>query len=240
MAFANPLKPTMYKRSFGIDVLRGLAIVFMVVFHFGYDLTVFGYAHYDTNADIEWRIFRAIIVSSFLMAMGMSAYLAYRDGIKWQKLWQALVKLVSVSVLISLGSYLLYPNNWIYFGIIHFAAFALPACLLFIRQPQLASVLGVAIILGYFTDSLSLHLPWLWAVEHLHIPRHTVDLVSVIPWFGVVLLGLCCSHYQLIPQVKANGLTKGLGFLGQHSLLIYLIHQPILFAFFNGFVWLNR
>jgi uncharacterized membrane protein len=233
MLFANPLKPTMHKRSFAIDVFRGLAIVLMVVFHFGYDLTVFGYAHYDTNADIEWRIFRAIIVSSFLLAMGMSAYLAYGDGLKWQKLSKTWLKLLSVSVLISIGSYLMYPNNWIYFGIIHFAAFALPASLLFLQLPKLASILGVAIIVGYFTDMLSLHIPWLWAVEQLHIPRYTVDLVSVVPWFGVVLLGVSCSHYQLIPQVKANRLTKGLGFLGQHSLLIYLVHQPILFAFFN-------
>nr|WP_322786660.1 heparan-alpha-glucosaminide N-acetyltransferase domain-containing protein [Paraglaciecola psychrophila] len=79
-----------FSRNYEIDLLRGLAIVLMVIFHFSYDLTVFGWADFSTSKDIEWRIFRTIIVSSFLLAVGMSSYLAYRKSINkknWLRRW---------------------------------------------------------------------------------------------------------------------------------------------------------
>ena len=72
-------------RNYEIDLLRGLAIVLMIIFHFGYDLTVFNWADFSTGKDIEWRIFRSVIVSSFLLAVGMSSYLAYQKSINKKK-----------------------------------------------------------------------------------------------------------------------------------------------------------
>ena len=219
-------------RNLAVDVLRGLSIILMIIFHFGYDLSVFGYAHYDTNVDIEWRVFRAVIVSGFLLAVGMSSYLAYKVHINTSKLTSNLVKLLSVSAAISLGSYLMYPNNWVYFGIIHFITVALPLSLLFIHRPNLSLVLALVIILAYFSDAISLKGPWLWSVEHLAIPQHTVDLVSILPWFALVLIGIFVIHHQLLPSIKPNKVSGFLARMGQHSLLIYLLHQPLLFAGF--------
>jgi uncharacterized membrane protein len=47
-------------RSYEIDLLRGLAIVLMVIFHFCYDLTVFGWADFNTSQDMQWKLFRTI------------------------------------------------------------------------------------------------------------------------------------------------------------------------------------
>ncbi|WP_340680557.1 heparan-alpha-glucosaminide N-acetyltransferase [Paraglaciecola sp.] len=219
-------------RSLTVDVLRGTSILLMIVFHFAYDLTVFGYAHYDTNIDIEWRIFRVVIVSGFLLAVGMSSYLAYQQHINKQKLTKNLLKLFMVSALISISSYMMYPNNWVYFGIIHFVTVALPLSLLFIHRPNFSLIVAMIIILGYFTGTLTLEHPWVWSVKHLGIPVHTADLVSVLPWFALVLMGIFIIHHQLLPKIKANNLSLFLARLGQHSLVIYLLHQPVLFTGF--------
>jgi uncharacterized membrane protein len=58
-----------------------------------------------------------------------------------------------------------------------------------------------------------------------------VDLVSFFPWIGVVLLGVFVMHKNLFKiRVKPNIFLNQLVLLGQHSLIIYLIHQPILYG----------
>ncbi|KXI29062.1 heparan-alpha-glucosaminide N-acetyltransferase [Paraglaciecola hydrolytica] len=227
-------------RNLAIDVLRGIAIILMIVFHFGYDLTVFGYTDYDTNIDMEWRVFRAVIVSGFLLAVGMSAYLAYYNHINKRKLGLNLLKLLLVSLGISLSSYLMYPEHWVYFGIIHFIAVALPLSLVFIQRPNFSLLLAVVILIGYFSDTLTLTQPWQWSVKHWGIPVHTVDLVSLTPWFALVLFGIFIIHHQLLPTIKATKLNQFVARLGQHSLLIYLVHQPVLFTGFYLFQYLSE
>ena len=130
----------------------------------------------------------------------------------------------------------MYPQNWIYFGVIHFITLALPASLLFIHRPNLALGLGFGIIVGYISGILNLHMLWEWSVSNINIPKYTVDMVSFIPWFGVVLIGIFVAHKNLFGlTLKANSLTHFVCWLGKHSLIIYLFHQPILFAGFNIF-----
>ena len=221
-------------RNYEIDLLRGFAIILMVIFHFSYDLTVFGWANFSTNVDIEWKIFRTVIVSSFLLAVGMSSYLAYQKSINKMKLAKAVGKLFAVSLLITIGSVFLHPSTWVYFGIIHFITVALPVSVLFVRAPYIALMIGTCCIVGYWIDILDLYPVWEWSVLHLGIPTYTVDLVSFFPWIGVVLIGVFIMHKKLFHiKIKANTRLNKLVFLGQHSLIIYLIHQPLLYALFG-------
>jgi uncharacterized membrane protein len=221
-------------RNYETDLLRGLAIVLMVIFHFGYDLTVFGWAQFSTSKDIEWKIFRTVIVSGFLLAVGMSSYLAYQKSINKIKLAKAVGKLFAVSLFITLGSLFMHPSTWVYFGIIHFITVALPISVLFVRSPYVALVVGLACITAYWIGLLNLTPLWQWSVLYIGIPTHTVDLVSFFPWIGVVLVGVYLMHKELFHiKFKANKFLNKLVFLGQHSLIIYLIHQPILYGLFG-------
>lgn len=221
-------------RNYEIDLLRGLAIVLMVIFHFSYDLTVFGWAEFNTNRDIEWIIFRRVIVSSFLLAVGMSSYLAYQKSVNKKKLAKAVGKLFTVSMIITIGSLLMHPSTWVYFGIIHFITLALPISVLFVRAPYIALVVGIACIVGDWTGIINLHPIWEWSVLHLGIPTRTVDLVRFFPWIGVVLIGIFVMHKALFSiKVKPNIFSNKLVVLGQYSLIIYLVHQPILYGFFG-------
>lgn len=221
-------------RNYQVDLLRGVAIVLMVIFHFSYDLTAFGWANFNTSSDIEWRIFRSIIVSCFLLAVGMSSYLAYRPTINKTKLMKTAVKLIAVSMLITVGSLIMHPNTWVYFGIIHFITVALLISVLFVNTPNLALILGISSILGYWLGFVDFTALFDWGVVNVGIPKQTVDLVSIFPWIGVVLIGIFVMHHALFGfTYTPDKISNKLVFLGQHSLIIYLIHQPILYALFG-------
>ncbi|MFQ3234840.1 MAG: putative membrane protein [Paraglaciecola sp.] len=224
----------MSQRFFALDVLRGTAIVLMVIFHFCFDLTEFAYADFNITSDIYWRIFRAIIVSGFLLAVGMSSYLAYAKQIIWGKFFRTLGLLLISALAITVGSLLMYPDKWVYFGILHFIALALLLSLIFVRVPRLSLVLGVLMISSYFLWGVDLHPLWQWSVERLSIPKRTADLVSFTPWFGVVLIGIYMMHRNMWGvDIKPNRFTGLLSYLGRHSLIIYLLHQPVLYLGFS-------
>jgi len=221
------------ERFFELDFLRGSAVILMVLFHIGYDLALFGYASYQTTVDVEWIVFRGVILSMFLLAVGMSAYLAYIEGIRYAKLIKTVLKLFFVSVVISVGSYFVFPQQWIYFGVIHFITLALIAVLPFIRYPRTALVLGVVIAVSYMMGFLPLEPLFRYSVEHWSIPPYTVDLVSFTPWFSVVLIGVFVMDRKIFGlKIAQTESSKRVAWMGQHSLAIYLIHQPVLFGLF--------
>ncbi|MEA1983111.1 MAG: heparan-alpha-glucosaminide N-acetyltransferase [Campylobacterota bacterium] len=225
----------------GLDVLRGYAIVLMVIFHFSFDLNNFGYISTDMKHGLEWRYFRYVIVTMFVFLAGVSLYLANQNGIDFQKAKRRFFTLLAASLLVTIGSYTQFPKTWIYFGILHFFLVASLVGLVFLRLPILSFIVGANIILGYIFGYLSMH--WLFELLHapLHLPvRYTEDLASFVPWFGVFLLGMSFAHYEIFTQRLFNNsfvnqkhrFNDGLSFLGSHSLVVYLLHQPIFFGAF--------
>ncbi len=212
----------------------------MIIFHFSFDLNNFDIVALDLKHGDFWRYFRFVIVSMFVFAAGISLVLAHKERIYWHKVKKRVLILGGASILVSVGSYTQFPNTWIYFGILHFFLFASLAGLLFLKTPKLAFVVGIIIIAGYNFHFLSMHWLFLLLQEPLHLPvRYTEDLANVVPWFGVFLLGMSFARFGLHEKVfytdffnAQNRVNRFFSFMGKHSLLIYLVHQPILFTFF--------
>ena len=62
-----------------VDAFRGVAIVWMTVFHFFFDLNQFGYIKQNFYTDTFWTYQRAAIVSLFLFCAGLhSSCCAFR------------------------------------------------------------------------------------------------------------------------------------------------------------------
>jgi len=230
----------MNKRYFELDFLRGFGIILMIAFHFGYDLSYFGYVQYQTTVDLEWKIFRSIVLSIFLLAVGMSSYLAYAQEINWQKVFKRSTKLFAVSLLITLGSYSIFENSWIYFGVIHFILLASLVSLAFVKVPNFSLLVGVAFLLSYNLGYFHLDALLNFGVQNFGLPVYTEDVVSFTPWFGLVLIGIFLMHHNLFGvKIKEMKITRSLGFLGKHALIIYLVHQPLLFGVFEMMAWLK-
>ena len=230
----------MKERYFELDFLRGTGIVLMIIFHFGYDLSHFGYASYNTTVDIQWKVFRSIVLSTFLLVVGMSSYLAYCTSIDWKKVFKRTAKLFGVSLLISIGSYSIFENSWIYFGVIHFIMLASLVSFAFVRVPNFSLLVGLVFLLSYNLGYFHLDFILDYAVSNFGLPRHTEDVVSFTPWFGVILIGIFLMHHNLFSfKVKQTQLTQKVAFLGKHALIIYLVHQPVLFGAFYVLAWAN-
>ena len=227
-----------------IDILRGVAIVLMVFYHFCYDLSYFQLAGFDFYRDIFWLNLRTLIVSQFLGLVGISLVLATEHGINKYRYFKRLGLLLLFALAISINSYFMFPGRTVFFGILHFIAFASVAGLLFVRWPTVSLVVGLGIIgLDLVYQHPVFNQAWLhWIGLMTHKPV-TEDYVPVFPWFGVVLIGIFIGHQllrmpvlQVIRTWQSNTpLARGLALAGRHSLLIYMLHQPILF----GGLWLT-
>jgi len=226
------------KRVVALDIFRGLAIFLMVIFHFCYDLNYFNFIKIKITSDPFWLNFRIIIVTIFLLAVGISLKIAHNKKINFSKVKKRIVLLFLSASAVSFATYIIFPHSWVYFGILHLILVASILSLPFLNYPKIALISGFLIILLYNLKLISMHKLFLFTIKYLPIPKyHTVDLAPLIPWFGVVLIGVAIKGLNLDKkifnlkiftlQTKPNSL---LAMLGRHSLLIYLIHQPILFA----------
>ena len=110
--------------------------------------------------------------------------------------------------------------------------------LAFVLTPLwLPIVVAAAVIVLPFvhSDPLFNQKTWSW-LGFWQVPPPTNDLVPVFPWFGAVLLGIIATRLVLASDLAARlaaiapsgRLPRLLAFMGRWSLLIYLLHQPIL------------
>lgn len=230
-------------RFAAVDALRGVAIAMMFVFHFSFDLAYFGFTEQNFYRDPFWLHFRTMIVSTFLFVMGVSLYLAHHQAFKFKRYLRRLLILVACAALVSLSSYLMFPRSMIFFGILHFIAVASVLGLLFLRFYWLNLLLGIALIIAGSLFQLPLFdhpaLQWLGMMTHKPI---TEDYVPFLPWFGCVLLGIFAANWaytqgKLVLLWQWPGeppLAKVLRFAGRHSLIIYMMHQPIFIGLLYG------
>ena len=100
-----------------LDVIRGLAILLMIIYHFSFDLDNFNYIQINMDHSVFWQSFRAVIITLFLTTMGMCLALIHSNGIRWQSVKKRTLILGLASILVSIISYIQFPKTWIYFGI---------------------------------------------------------------------------------------------------------------------------
>lgn len=223
------------KRYLELDLLRGIAIILMVLFHLSYDLNNFHFIHIDIYEGYSWHAFRNVIIFLFMITVGISLYIANEQLFHLKKNLYRLIKLFLVSLLITLVSYLLYPTTWIYFGIIHLIFVSSLLALPFVKYPTLSLVIGLFWIFAYLAFDANMDWLFTWSKGVLHLPDRTQDIAHLFPWLGVVFIGIFVGSKKWFDlDMKANAFTTPLSFLGRHALLIYLIHQPILVGVISG------
>ena len=205
----------------------------MIAYHFCFDLRYFGVAHWDFEHDVAWLSARATILSSFLLIAGASAVLANRQPSPFSHWLRHVGTIAGAALLVTAGSYLLFPETFIWFGVLHAIALSLLLAKPLIARPRLAAVAGVAVIaagLAYAHPAFDSRL--LGFVGFMTHKPATEDYVPLFPWFGVLLLGVALGHALVRTRFAALApfarLPKVLPFLGRHSLVVYLVHQPLM------------
>ena len=225
----------------------------MFVYHFTFDLALFGYIPKETIFLTGWVIFQKCIAGSFIFLSGLSCYFAHSSGIKWNKVKSRILVLGASAVGISVVTYIIFASSWIRFGIIHCILFCYLLGLIFICLPRvyvfvLTLIIGLIAFLPEKFGGLikpvdaPIYMNWIVETNH-HIS--SVDYVPVIPWMFFFLIGLILArnnYFLSIVSYEAEWIypdtifRKMVYFFGNHSLLIYLLHQPIFFAGFYLYI----
>lgn len=229
-----------------LDALRGVAIVWMAVFHFCYDLNHFGFIRQNFYTDPLWTQQRIAIVSLFLFCAGLGQAVAVEQGQTWPRFWRRWAQIAGCALLVSAGSALMFPRSWISFGILHgIAVMLILARLLAPLRGGLWLVGLVAIVLPQFVqhpffDSRATN--WVGLVTRKPV---TEDYAPILPWLGVMLWGLAAGRWALAHR---RGWFNGplarplapLATLGRWSLSFYMVHQPVLIGAMMAVVALRR
>ena len=242
-------------RFWEIDTIRGIAVVMMISFHFLYDLNYFHYISINLYHSY-FLIYVYFTASLFLLLVGISLTLSYSKAQKTftkKKLRFKFIRrglfIFSLGLLITFVTWIYLPRGFIVFGVLHCIGISIILAHPFIRyiiQPFLLGILFIAI--GIFIKTLTFDFPYLLWLGFTPSNFYTVDYFPLLPWFGVVLIGISIGN-----TFYANGIRKFTlndknhliivkitTFLGRHSLIIYLLHQVILVGIFTLVTFLDR
>jgi uncharacterized membrane protein len=231
-----------------LDVLRGVAILAMIAYHFFFDLEFFGLADVGLFVHWGWTAFVRTIPAAFLTIAGISLYIAHGNGIRWRAFWWRFGILVAAAMLITVISYFSDPEAMIWFGILHCIAVASLIGLAFLRAP-LALVLAAAILvlIGPWFATPALNAPALLFLGLGSEEPPSNDYNPLFPWLAFLLLGIALARVLRPYAAKAawaqwhpaDPPSRLLATAGRHSLIIYLLHQPILMGLLFGVAWLK-
>ncbi|MEO8739504.1 MAG: heparan-alpha-glucosaminide N-acetyltransferase [Casimicrobiaceae bacterium] len=221
-------------RIIAIDALRGAAICAMIAYHFCFDLNWFGVFQADFNRDALWLTLRASIVTAFLLLVGVSLALAQRARISPHRYWRRIALIAGCALLVTAGSYFIFPRTFITFGILHCIAVASILTWPLVGRPLAALLVGIVVVtIGSQVQLPVFDSPWLnWVGLMTHKPA-TEDYVPLLPWVGVVCIGIAAGAWLDAKDYRplrgvARRAPAWLNWLGRHSLLVYMVHQPLL------------
>jgi uncharacterized membrane protein len=241
-------------RFWEVDAARGVAIIMMIVYHTTYDLDTLG--GYDVQSTTGyWALFADLTAGLFLFLVGVSLAIsrARTSLTGWRLFGKYLARgarilayaAVLTVVFLALGM------GVVAFGILHLIGISIILAYPFLRLRLTNLVLGTLIFLaGQYILAQDLGSQSFWLLPFGVVPEGVImpDYRPLLPWFGVVLIGLFFGNVvygggrrPVVLGDKAPMLARPLLPPGRNSLFVYLIHQPIIIALLavTGVVDLN-
>ena len=237
----NVKKPLLkQERIQAIDLIKGIDIVFMVLFNYSVTLDYFRLIPIPSHYLYRY-ILPISIASIFIFMSGVTSYINYEKHKEklTRKYFIRWIKLLFFAALITLFSYVFVPQYTIFFGILHFFAVSSFLIPFFIKYNKLNLIAGLSIILsGVYLQQQTFNFSYLSWLGFVPETISTFDYFPLIPWFGVILLGVYYGKYIIEKTVKIRfkrKISNIFTFLCKHSLTVYLFHQPVLILLLIAF-----
>lgn len=236
----------MKKRIWELDALRGVLMIAIMAYHLFYDL-VFLFSLIELNTPFLKGLYRFCndwLGSPFLFLSGLCATLGSRPVRRGLQVIGGGILITAATT----GMYLLGfagKDIIIYFGVLHCLGTCMLLWPLFKKLPApVLLILGITLAaVGLFVvDDMRVDFPWLVPLGLVPRGFASSDYFPLLPNLGYFLIGtfLGKTLYQekqtLLPSISPSCLpVRFLSFIGRHSLILYLLHQPVLAAAVYGY-----
>lgn len=231
-----------------IDAIRGLAIAGVVLFHLVWDLEFANFISGVAQHPI-WLAFGRGLAGSFMVLVGVSLVLASRAPLRLTPYLRRLGKITTAAAVITVATWYVFPERFIYFGILHAIALGTLVGTLLLRVPAWFCFLaGFLVLLAPFLwHSDGFNTRWFAWIGFAKVVPPSNDFVPVFPWIGLTLLGMAGTKYllgrdaaaRIYSLVPSGWPGRCLVWMGRRSLAIYLLHQPLLLAAIIPLSWLR-
>lgn len=231
-----------------LDSLRGLAISAMVLYHGVFDLIAFygyrrGFLYNIFYSPLVDTVLHPLFAGLFLYISGVSCHLSRNN----QRRGLRVIFLAGLFSLVTAISELFLSGSFILFGILHLMGFCILLYPIVSRWLERFPVIPTGMILILLWVS-TLHL-YQGRLADITIPPYThggfagliffilgypvtgfssSDYFPIIPWAFIFFAGVVQGKHLLAKISTCRGIPI-FSYIGQHTLGIYLLHQPILF-----------
>lgn len=222
-----------HERNQIIDLIRGVDIVLMVLFNYSVTLRYFGLIRVPSGF-LYWTVLPASIASIFIFLSGTVVSISFKKNKAAfnRRYFLRGAKLAVFAAFITLFTYISVPERTIFFGILHFFAVSSFVIPFFVKYNRLNLIAGLSIIIsGLYLQQKEFDFSYLLWLGFIPDNFSTFDYFPVLPWLGVLLFGMYSGEYITgrMANIKIKNKLAGIfTFFGKNSLIIYLIHQPVL------------
>lgn len=214
-------------RIWEIDLLRFIAIVLMVTFHLVYDLNEFA----NVNVEYEfgfWYYIGAVSAILFIFVSGISSGFSrntFRRGLK----------VFGFGMVITIVTYFFDSSQYIRFGILHFLGVSMMLFPLLKKVNNwLLLIIGVFLfVVGKFIETMTVNTVLLLPFGFMYGGFASMDYYPLFPYISYFILGILCYKLFYYKRRSLFGFNFNVSLVqavGKHSLIIYLLHQPIMFG----------
>lgn len=232
-----------------IDAARAVALLAMATYHTLWDLGFLRLTPENYALTQPGRLAAEVIAGSFLFLVGLGLVLMNGRGLRPGPTLARLARVGGAALLVTLGTWLAFPDAYVFFGVLHCIAVSSVLGLPFLFLPRPVGALAALAVLAapLVVRAAVLDAPALYFLGLGAGTPRTNDYVPLFPWFGLVLSGVVVGRIGLPRLARARlgcwlpttRLGRAATFAGRHSLVIYLVHQPALLALLTGLVWLT-
>lgn len=234
------------KRFEEIDILRGLAIILMIIGHVVWDLHYFGVypmnkAFYSTLSKIVPQIFFLVVGFSLIVSYNKRKMTPDLEMQYYKHLILRGLKIFGLGMVLTAFSFVIIPDRPVYFGVLHCIGVSIILSIPLLKFKRYSMAIAVpTTIIGYIISQQTFQNPnliqFILGMQPEKAFQYTVDYFPILPWFGVVILGIAignilyCGNQRRfrIPDLSKYKPTKLFSWCGKHSLGLYLLHQPVI------------
>jgi len=229
-----------------IDLLKGIAVICMIIFHLFYFPNQYGFKEIEYDTTMLSTIAK-IAQFIFITCVGINLVLANQNKTNDEKLQLNLKRILKIAVLagfMSLFTYFVFGNKYVKFGILHFIALSSLVLFMFVNdQNIILLILGILcslFLLNKFKPELFLNVsePIAFVMGFYNKSYEAIDHFPILPWMILVCIGILSGHYiiknkpQLSDDLMNHPISNFLKKTGQYSLEIYSVHWLVLYAIY--------